>query len=211
MSFEWMDDYVFSWGKISNPDSQQLANSSFGGDGRKEFRVEYAQLELTVNTMKAVLLAAIALLPCLAFAESTTISPEATQELAVMTARLKLSVTQQNKIRPMLAAEFTKRQAVQDNTSLSDKQKRDRIGVIHRATCKQIKAVFTPEQMAKIEHDMNPVFIDGFNRFKNRFVTGKALLFLFARRLECRNHRLLLIASLLCVVLRLLLLLIFRI
>lgn len=105
--------------------------------------------------MKAFLLAAIVVLPCLAFAETTTISPEATKELAVMTTKLKLSVNQQDKIRPMLANEFAKRQVVLHNTTLSDKQKHDQIGAIHRATCKQIKTVFTPEQMAQIENDMN--------------------------------------------------------
>lgn len=120
----------------------------------EEIHVEYLLLPFTVITMKAFLLTAILILPCLAFA-NTTISPEATKELAVMTTKLKLSVSQQNKIRPMLANEFAKRQAIQDNTTLGDKQKHDQIGAIHRATCKQIKTVFTPEQMAKIENDMH--------------------------------------------------------
>ena len=105
--------------------------------------------------MKAFLLAAIALLPCLAFAETTPIAPEANKELSVMTTKLKLSASQQNKIRPILANEFAKRQAVQNNTSLSDQQKHDQIGSIHRAACKQIKTVLTPEQMTQVENDMN--------------------------------------------------------
>ena len=105
--------------------------------------------------MKAFLLAATLILPCLAFAKNTTVSPEANRELAVMTTKLNLSVSQQNRIRPILANEFAKRKAVQDNTTLSDQQKHAQIGVIHRAACKQIKAVFTPEQMAQIENDMN--------------------------------------------------------
>lgn len=121
----------------------------------REVHIEYSGVMSNVKAMKAFLLAAIVVLPCLALAESTTISPEATKELTVMTSKLKLSVSQQNKIRPMLANEFTKRQAVQDNTTLSDKQQHDQIGAIHRATCKQIKTVLTPGQMAQIENDMN--------------------------------------------------------
>lgn len=106
--------------------------------------------------MKASLLATIAFLPCLAFAEasSTTTPPEVTQQLSVMTGKLKLSQSQQDKIRPMLVAEWNKKQSIEKST-LSDKQKHDQIGANHRAACQQIKMVFTSEQMAQIEGEMN--------------------------------------------------------
>lgn len=107
--------------------------------------------------MKSPLLASIVLFPCLTLAKTspTTISPEVTQELEVMTSRLKLTQTQQDKIRPILATESDKKKDVQDKTNLSDKQKHDQIGAIHRAALQQIKAVFTPEQLALINEGMN--------------------------------------------------------
>ena len=71
-----------------------------------------------------------------------------------MTSRLKLSQSQQDKIRPILVAEANKKQSI-ENSTLSDKQKRDQIGANHRAACQQIKKVFTPAQMAQIEDEMN--------------------------------------------------------
>lgn len=68
-----------------------------------------------------------------------------------MTERLNLSKTQQEEIAPILVAEADKRKAIQDNTTLSDQQKHDQTGVVHRAALKQIKTYFTPEQMALIE------------------------------------------------------------
>ena len=79
---------------------------------------------------------------------------EASRELAVMTAKLNLSPSQQNKIRPILVSEFAKRKSIEDNTTLSDKQKHDEIGAVHRAACQQIKTVFTPAQQAQIDEGM---------------------------------------------------------
>ena len=104
--------------------------------------------------MKISLLAAIAFLPCLAFAGTTTTPPEVVQNLSVMTSRLKLSQSQQDKIRPILVAEWNKKQSIQDST-LSDKQKHDQIGANHRAALQKIKAVFTPAQMAQIEQEQD--------------------------------------------------------
>jgi hypothetical protein len=106
--------------------------------------------------MKTSLLAAVVFIPCLAFAgaASTTAPAEAIRELAVITHNLNLTQSQQDRIRPILVAEWEKRQAIQDST-LSDKQKHDQTGTVHRAALKQIKAVFTPAQMAIIEQGQN--------------------------------------------------------
>ena len=108
------------------------------------------------KVMKPSLLAAIAFLPCIAFAGtgSTSTPPDVTQQLSVMTTKLKLSQSQQDKIRPILVAESNKKQSIEKST-LSDKQKHDQIGANHRAACQQIKKVFTPEQMSQIEDEMN--------------------------------------------------------
>ena len=106
--------------------------------------------------MKTALIVSLALFPCFGFAGTspTTTVSEANRELAVMTTKLKLSPSQQNKIRPILVSEFSKRKSIEDNTTLSDKQKHDQIGTAHRAACQQIKTVFTPEQMAQIDEGM---------------------------------------------------------
>jgi len=77
--------------------------------------------------------------------------PQPTAELKVMTERLHLSQSQQDQIAPLLVAEAGKRKAIQDDTTLSDQQKHDQEGQVHRAALQQIKAVFTPEQLAQIE------------------------------------------------------------
>jgi hypothetical protein len=107
--------------------------------------------------MKITPLVVLVCLPCLALAEtpSTVVASEVTKELAIMTANLKLTPEQQNNIRPILAYEAEKIAAVLKNTTLGEKQKHDQIGTIHRAGLKQIKKIFTPEQMKLIEDGMN--------------------------------------------------------
>ena len=68
-----------------------------------------------------------------------------------MTERLHLSQSQQDQIAPILVAEANKREAILDDTSLNDQQKHDQTGQVHRAALQQIKAVFTPEQLAQVE------------------------------------------------------------
>ena len=106
--------------------------------------------------MKTSLLAAIAFLPCLGFAGtiSTVTPPEVTQELSVMTSRLNLSQSQQDKIRPVLIAEWKNKQSIEHGT-LSEKQKHNQIGANHRAALQKIKVLFTPEQIAQIEQEQN--------------------------------------------------------
>jgi hypothetical protein len=101
------------------------------------------------------------LLACLVFLPGTVLAnsptspnggvPQPTAELKVMTERLHLSESQQNEIAPILVSESDKRKSIQDDTTLSDQQKHDQTGEIHRAALQQIKAFFTPEQLALIE------------------------------------------------------------
>jgi len=71
-----------------------------------------------------------------------------------MTEKLKLSPAQQDAIRPILVAEAAQKKAIQDNTTLSDKEKQEQSFAVHRMSLQQIKALFTPEQMALIEDGM---------------------------------------------------------
>jgi hypothetical protein len=77
--------------------------------------------------------------------------PQPTAELKVMTERLHLSQSQQNQIAPILVAEADKIKSIQDEPTLSAQEKHDQTGAVHRAALQQIKAVFTPEQLALIE------------------------------------------------------------
>ena len=114
-------------------------------------------LLLTVTLMKTSLLAIFSFLPCLALADSSSTStspggvPDPTAELKVMTDRLNLSPSQQEAIKPILVAEADKRKSIEDDTTLSVQEKHDQTGEVHRASLQQIKALFTPEQMAQIE------------------------------------------------------------
>jgi hypothetical protein len=94
-------------------------------------------------------------LPCVAKADSPTSPnggvPQPTAELKVMTERLHLSQDQQDQIAPILVAEANQRTAIQNDSSLSVQEKHDQTGVVHRAALRQIKALFTPEQLAIIE------------------------------------------------------------
>ena len=56
----------------------------------------------------------------------------------MMTERLHLSQSQQDQIAPILVAEFDKRKAIQDDTTLSAQQKHDQTGQVHRAALQQI-------------------------------------------------------------------------
>jgi hypothetical protein len=81
--------------------------------------------------------------------------PNPTEELKVMTERLKLSPSQQAAIKPILVAELDQTKAIQDNTKLTAQQKHDQVGTVHRAALQKIKALFTPAQMTQIEQEQD--------------------------------------------------------
>ena len=118
--------------------------------------------------MKTLFRAFLVLLPAVALADSspTTIKPvttttapanipDPTQELQVMTERLKLSAGQQAAIKPILVAEYDRRKTIEGNPGLSAQQKHDNVGTVHRAALQQIKAIFTPQQLAQIEQEQD--------------------------------------------------------
>ena len=119
-------------------------------------------LLLLLKLMKIALVAVAVSIPCLALADTGPIStasnplpPQPTEELKVMTERLNLSRSQQEDIAPILVAESIKRKSIQDDTTLNSQQKHDEIGMVHRSALQQIKALFTPAQMALIESGQN--------------------------------------------------------
>ncbi len=111
-----------------------------------------------IGGMKLISISLFALLSGLAWAEtatpSTTVPAEVVQNLMVMTTRLNLTLTQQDRIRPILVEELRQKQLIEKST-LSDQQKFDKVGTNHRAALQKIKAVFTPAQLAQIEDEMD--------------------------------------------------------
>jgi hypothetical protein len=89
--------------------------------------------------------------------------PDPTMELQVMTERIKLTPSQQAAIKPILVAEFKKRKAIEDNTSLTVQQKHDQTGTVHRAALQEIKAIFTPAQLALIEQEQDHPVVSSTN------------------------------------------------
>ena len=104
--------------------------------------------------MRLTPILALALLPCFALAEPTS-QVDVAKQLEVITTNLKLSPSQQGKVKAILVEEAAKRKAIEENTKLTEKQRHEQVGTIHRASCQQMKAVFTPEQQKLIEEDMN--------------------------------------------------------
>jgi hypothetical protein len=72
-----------------------------------------------------------------------------------MTERLKLTPEQQDEIKPILVAEADKKKTIMSDTTLTPQEMHQQIGTVHRESLQQIKAFFTPEQMAQINHGMN--------------------------------------------------------
>ena len=69
------------------------------------------------------------------------------QELAAL---LSLTADQREKIRPILLAEAPKLKALQDDTSLSKRQKADKLREVFKATDAKMKSILTPDQLQKL-------------------------------------------------------------
>ena len=80
-----------------------------------------------------------------------------------MTERIKLTPSQQAAIKPMLVAEFKQRKAIEDITSLTAQQKHDQTGTVHRAALQEIKAIFTPAQLALVEQEQDHPAVSSTN------------------------------------------------
>jgi len=112
--------------------------------------------------MKLSLLAFL-VIPSFALADTTSATtaasapnstaPQPTEELKVMTQRLNLSQSQQDAIGPILVTEANNRKSIMDNTTLTPLQRHEQLGANHRASLQQIKALFTPDQLALINQE----------------------------------------------------------
>jgi len=127
--------------------------------------------------MKLPLIIALAFLPCLALAQSTTdtnqpsgtapnqwhhhhhFSPE--QQLARLTTKLGLSETQQGQIGPVLVSRDAQLKAIHENTSLTKEQKHEQHKALRASTRQQIESFLNPAQVAQFKalhhhHDKPP-------------------------------------------------------
>ena len=73
----------------------------------------------------------------------------ADQQLEHMTQMLNLTADQQQKIKPILENQQTQMQALHQDTSMSQADRRSKMMQIHQNTQQQIGAVLTPEQQQK--------------------------------------------------------------
>ncbi len=113
--------------------------------------------------MKITLVCALALLPCLAFAQSTAPSDgdrgkgwhhheESPQEqLATLTTKLGLSTTQQGQIGPVLESRDQQVKAIWGNASLSETEKHEQAKAVFESTKTQIESFLTPAQVTEFE------------------------------------------------------------
>jgi hypothetical protein len=120
--------------------------------------------------MKISLLVSLALLPCVALAQSNTdtsssdstnapggsgghhwhhrpMSPD--QQLAMLTSSLQLSDIQQGQIKPVLVSRDTQMKSIFTDTSLSEDQKREQMKSAMESSEQQIESFLNPAQLAK--------------------------------------------------------------
>lgn len=70
-------------------------------------------------------------------------------QLERLSQELNLTDEQKEKVKPILDEQSKQMQATQDDTSLSQEQKRDKMKQIHQTTHSQINEILTPEQQKK--------------------------------------------------------------
>lgn len=70
-------------------------------------------------------------------------------QLERLTQELNLTDEQKEKVKPILDEQSKQMRVTQDDTSLSQEQKRDKMKQIHQTTHSQINEILTPEQQKK--------------------------------------------------------------
>ena len=120
--------------------------------------------------MKLPLIVTLAFLPCLALAQSSssnstssapTTRPSETahnyshkspkQQLAWLTTKLGLNVTQQGQIGPVLVSKDAQMKTISGDTSLTEKQKHDQMGSLFESSNKQVESFLTSDQATQFE------------------------------------------------------------
>ena len=81
--------------------------------------------------------------------------PTAEQRLQRMTQQLNLTGAQQEQIKPILENESTQMQALRDNTSLSQDDRRAKMMQIRQASAAQIKPILNADQQKQYDEMMS--------------------------------------------------------
>jgi hypothetical protein len=107
---------------------------------------------------RTAILAALAFCACLflqgrvlAAQETGAPSSAASEKLQKLSQVLNLSPTQKSQLEPVLAAEAPKLKAIQDNPSMSGREKKKQLKAIHSQTDPQVKAILNPTQYQQWE------------------------------------------------------------
>jgi periplasmic protein CpxP/Spy len=80
---------------------------------------------------------------------TTASRANAKDRLTVLTQKLGLTTDQQDKVKSILKEEATKRKEVSGKSDLTVQQKREKLRAIQQDANTQIKALLTPDQLAK--------------------------------------------------------------
>ena len=73
------------------------------------------------------------------------------EKLQQISGELNLSDDQKQQLKPILQNEFQQLKAVKDDTSLSDDQKRSKVGEIRGNAKSQMSTILTPDQQKKLD------------------------------------------------------------
>ena len=79
----------------------------------------------------------------------TEAGPHHGQQLERLSKELNLTDEQKEKVKPILDEQTKQMHAAQEDTSLTQEQKRDKMKQIHQTTHSQINEILTPEQQKK--------------------------------------------------------------
>ena len=79
----------------------------------------------------------------------TEAGPHHGQQLERLSKELNLTDEQKEKVKPILDEQTKQMHAAQEDTSLTQQQKRDKMKQIHQTTHSQINEILTPEQQKK--------------------------------------------------------------
>jgi Spy/CpxP family protein refolding chaperone len=125
--------------------------------------------------MKSPLLLVLTLLPCLAWAQTSTDTtdtssapdsqshqgpphgpPDPDKIVEHLTQELQLTSSQQDQIKQILQTEFAQMKTIHEDTTLTDDQKHQQMTALYQDSKKQIEGVLTPDQVTKFDQMRPP-------------------------------------------------------
>jgi hypothetical protein len=105
---------------------------------------------MKMNRIRSLVIGSAMLVALLAAAQNGV--PTADHQLAFLTAKLGLTVAQQNKIKPALQQLHDASVQIVDDPSLSREARLDRVRPYRMAVDQKLRAVLTDDQKQKLDH-----------------------------------------------------------